>query len=105
MGQKNGLNRVVNLIEDLSRGAAVYKSVSEKEVKALFMKLGGVNKLPEEKYKNLKNGNAGTFYVLKTKDGDNLTLRNFSSSETETKARWTIQIDKKNTKTIELKFQ
>lgn len=69
------------------------------------MKLVEVDKLPEIKHKKLKTGNQGIFYNLKTKDGDNLTLRNFSSSETETKARWTIQIDKKNTKTIELKFQ
>lgn len=69
------------------------------------MKLDGVNKLPEEKYKKLKTGNTGTFYVLKTKDGDNVILRNFSSSEKETKARWTIQIDSKHTHHIELKFQ
>lgn len=47
MGQKSGLNRV----------AAVYKGVSEKEVKELFMRLGGVNKLPtpveNEKYTKL----------------------------------------------------
>lgn len=67
------------------------------------MRLGGVNSLPkpsEIKGKVSINGSQGRFYTIKTKDGNNLTLRNFSSSETETKARWTIQIDKKNTKTI-----
>ncbi|WP_197481987.1 DUF637 domain-containing protein [Bibersteinia trehalosi] len=98
-------NRVVNPIEELSRGAAVYKGVSEKEVKALFMRLSGVNKLPEVKYKELKSGKKGAFYNIKTKDGDSITLRNFSSSEKETKAKWTIQIDSKSTHNIEIKFQ
>lgn len=98
-------NRVVTPIGDISRGAAVYKGVSDKEIKALFMRLSGVNKLPEVKYKELKSGKKGAFYNIKTKDGDSITLRNFSSSEKETKARWTIQIDSKHTHHIELKFQ
>lgn len=110
MGQKNGLNRV-NLIEDLSRGAAVYKGVSEKEIKALFMKLGGVNKLPppveNEKYTKL-NGRKALRYTVTTPNGDKITLRNFSEASEISSAKWTLDIPVsigKKTKVIELKFQ
>ncbi|WP_197481986.1 hypothetical protein [Bibersteinia trehalosi] len=98
---KNGLNRVVG----------VYKGVSEKEVKALFMRLGGVNKLPtsveNEKYTKL-NGKKALRYTVTTPNGDKITLRNFSETSEVSSAKWTLDIPVsvgKKTKIVELKFQ
>ncbi|WP_025267161.1 hypothetical protein [Bibersteinia trehalosi] len=98
MGMKNGLNRVVG----------VYKGVSEKEVKALFMRLGGVNKLltsvENEKYTKL-NGKKALRYTVITSNGEQIILRNFSESSVKSGSIWNIDIQSKGKRTIELKFQ
>ena len=101
-------NRVVKPIEELSRGAAVYKGVSEKEVKELFMRLGGVNKLPNpvenKKFKH-SEGKKAIYYTVTTRNGEKITLRNYSASSKDSKSNWNIDIHLQDKTNIELKFQ
>lgn len=86
----------------------MYKGVSETQIKQLFKELAGVKDLPkprEIKGKASIDGKQGVIYAIKKSNGENLTLRNFSTSVNETKARWTIQTTASNGFKSEFKFQ
>ena len=94
--------------KSVSAGAPVFKGASEADVMAYFKQLSGVDAMPTAKIIPGK----GTVYSVKVTEGpnagSNITLRSFSDSATQTKAKWTIDIknpgiNKGNR--VEMKFQ
>lgn len=74
------------------------------------MRLGGVNKLPNpiENKKFIRyDGKKAIYYTLTTKDGNEITLRNYSRSVDKSNSKWNIDIKvySSNKTNIELKFQ
>ncbi|MDH2925011.1 filamentous hemagglutinin family protein [Nicoletella semolina] len=102
---------------ELSKRAAVYSGVSDKEIFQLFQDLAGISKMPEvrimENWRAL-DGSVGKLYAVKTPSGHSISLRNYSDTASQSLAKWTIDI--KNTQKVlienrvfkqdlELKFQ
>ncbi|WP_081302269.1 RHS repeat-associated core domain-containing protein [Gilliamella sp. Nev3-1] len=78
--------------KNVSIGAPVFTGASEADVMAYFKRLSGVDTMPTAKIIPGK----GTIYSIKITEGpnagSNITLRNFSESVAQTKAKWTIDI-------------
>ncbi|MFA9500932.1 hypothetical protein ACERCG_11030 [Mannheimia sp. E30BD] len=103
---------------DTSTRVPVFKGVSDQDVIAYFKELAGADKLPIPKIiprmKDL-DGNVGKVWAVKPADGplkgSTLNLRNFSSSQHHTNAKFTIEIVKPNQEisgiknSIEIKFE
>ena len=94
--------------KSVSAGAPVFKGASDSDVMTYFKLLSGVDTMPTAKIISGK----GTVYSVKVTEGpnagSNITLRSFSDSATQTKAKWTIDIknpgiNKGNR--VEMKFQ
>lgn len=103
---------------DTSTGVPVFQGVSDRDVIAYFKELAGVDKLPNpkpiSKMRDLE-GNIGKVWGVKPIDGplkgSTVNLRNFSSSQHQTNAKFTIEIVKPNQgisglkNSIEIKFE
>ncbi|WP_018651248.1 VENN motif pre-toxin domain-containing protein [Actinobacillus capsulatus] len=105
-----------------SIGAPVFQGVSDQNVISYYKEISGVDKLPSPqiipKMKDL-NGNSGKVWTIKPQQGplkgSTINLRNFSTSQNDTNAKYTIEIiQPKDNKTwvsgiksrkIEIKFQ
>ncbi|MDH2924996.1 hypothetical protein EV693_102225 [Nicoletella semolina] len=102
-------------IPELSKRAAVYSGVSDKEIFQLFQDLAGISKMPNPVDKIKKDGvKQGIYYAVQDRHGNRFTLRNFSDSQEITKAKWTIDINSQkaeqghnliNRNQFEIKFQ
>ena len=123
--QHKNLNLMINgqlvkPIQELSRNAAVYRGLNDNQIFELTKQIAGISKLPSpvtrpDRYSI--SGDKGIIYAIKPTEGKlkgvTINLRNFSNSENESKARWTLEIKNDLVKStdavlknkIELKFQ
>ncbi|MDH2925008.1 hypothetical protein EV693_102236 [Nicoletella semolina] len=101
-------------IADVSKGAAVYRGIPDKDIFQFYQDLAGISKMPNPVDKIKKDGvKQGIYYAVQDRHGNQFTLRNFSKSQEATKARWTIDINSKKATvehqltvdSFELKFQ
>lgn len=101
---------------NLSSGAAVYKGASNEDIYTAFREIAGIRTLPSTgnpmyqpiKGKTSLNGQPGYIIRVPQADGSTVVLRNFSLSQTESQARFTIDIQKPagmKVNKLELKFQ
>ncbi|WP_288420524.1 DUF637 domain-containing protein [uncultured Acinetobacter sp.] len=101
---------------NLSSGAAVYKGASNEDIYTAFKEIAGIRTLPSTgnpmyqpiKGKTSLNGQPGYIIRVPQADGSTIVLRNFSLSQTESQARFTIDIQKPagmKVNKLELKFQ
>lgn len=100
----------------LSSGAAVYKGASNEDIYTAFKEIAGIRTLPNTSsamYQSIKgktslSGQPGYIIRVPQPDGSTVVLRNFSLSQTESQARFTIDIQKPagmKVNKLELKFQ
>ncbi|PXY94613.1 hypothetical protein DKK76_09100 [Frischella perrara] len=104
----NGKTLVTDKDKSVSTGAPVFKGASDSDVMTYFKFLSGVDTMPTVKIISGK----GTVYSVKVTEGPNagssVTLRDFSTSASQTKARWTIDIQRPDInkgRSVEMKFQ
>ncbi|MXN88845.1 two-partner secretion domain-containing protein [Pasteurella canis] len=113
--------KVFTPIQDISRNASVYQGLNTTQIFELTKQIAGVDKLPDVRImpnKTSISGDQGMLYVIQPTEGKwkgaSINLRNYSNSDTESKARWTIDINiKKQDDSVklwrmdkfELKFQ
>lgn len=113
--------KVFTPVQEVSRFASVYQGLNTTQIFELAKQIAGVDKLPDVRImpnKTSISGDQGMLYVIQPTEGKlkgaSISLRNYSNSDTESKARWTIDINIKqipeenkifNRKSIELKFQ
>ena len=101
---------------NLSSGAAVYKGASNEDIYTAFKEIAGIRTLPNSsspmyqpiKGKTSLSGQPGYIIRVPQSDGSTVVLRNFSLSQTESQARFTIDIQKPagmKVNKLELKFQ
>ncbi|MBJ9956176.1 DUF637 domain-containing protein [Acinetobacter courvalinii] len=101
---------------NLSSGAAVYKGASNEDIYTAFKDIAGIRTLPSTgnpmyqpiKGKTSLSGQPGYIIRVPQADGSTVVLRNFSLSQTESQARFTIDIQKPagmKVNKLELKFQ
>lgn len=86
----------------------LFSGATEKEIKDFFTQLGGKT-LPSPRTITNKDGSTkGVIYVIEISKGKNLTLRNFSTSDDRTGAKWTIDVPAgmgHSTNQTEIKFK
>ncbi|HDR1565935.1 TPA: hypothetical protein QB435_002137, partial [Pasteurella multocida] len=92
--------KVFTPIQDISRNASVYQGLNTTQIFELTKQIAGVDKLPDVRImpnKTSISGDQGMLYVIQPTEGKlkgaSINLRNFSDSDTESKARWTIDIN------------
>lgn len=101
---------------NLSSGAAVYKGASNEDIYTAFKDIAGIRTLPSTgnpMYQTIKgktslSGQPGYIIRVPQADGSTVVLRNFSLSQTESQARFTIDVQKPagmKVNKLELKFQ
>ncbi|AUX92565.1 hemagglutinin repeat-containing protein [Mixta gaviniae] len=93
---------------EVSIGAPVFKDTTDADVMSYFKQLSGVDTMP----KAVVIPGKGTIYSVKVTEGpnagNNVTLRDFSNSTSQTNARWTIDVkhpDINKGNRVELKFK
>ncbi|MFD1804795.1 DUF637 domain-containing protein [Pasteurella oralis] len=113
--------KVFTPVQEVSRFASVYQGLNTTQIFELAKQIAGVDKLPDVRImpnKTSISGDQGMLYVIQPTEGKlkgaSINLRNFSNSDTESKARWTIDINIKkqsdnarlwDKEQFELKFQ
>ncbi|MFP4707613.1 hypothetical protein ABWF10_09740, partial [Pasteurella multocida] len=113
--------KVFTAVQEVSRFASVYQGLNTTQIFELTKQIAGVDKLPDVRImpnKTSISGDQGMLYVIQPTEGKlkgtKIHLRNYSHSQDETMAKWTLDIV--NTKQdeliklwnkpkIELKFQ
>lgn len=88
----------------VSQGAPVFVGATTSEVMSYFRQLAGVENMPLGKLIPGK----GTTYTVKTESGAKITLRDFSRTQEQTGAIWTIDIIDNSInrgRTVEMKFK
>ncbi|MDH2925006.1 hypothetical protein EV693_102234 [Nicoletella semolina] len=101
-------------IPDVSKGAAVYRGIPDKDIFQFYRDLAGLPKM-QNPIEEIRDGKKiGIYHTYEDNYGNQFTLRSYSSSKEATKARWTIELNARKAeqdhklierKKFEIKFQ